>query len=565
MYILTLFFRQSLSIAELDRMFEDDSTQSFEDLEKRLKTPCKKSQKTPKIKLMQKQKADLEGVKLKFHVSENEAQNVEEIQAHPVQELQAHLIQELQAHPVQELQAHPVQKLSTEIEESDLKSPIKNEISKEMCTPKKITELSEDKSLKNIESPLQKSFSMINLDIQSLEKEESDSKLITLAKSSSLTDLRELEPQSEFLKSAIDALEEHRQEQAEIENQIQNLMARSFQRREQFRAVWGVSPKSINQKRDLKTVIHFQKVKFSGLEEAKPEETKSDGIPETDGLPEIDGIPPNFEENSGNEDIGTDPIINTEIFQQMIEANFPVVNNEANISSTIHNFTGIDIQSDSLINNIDDIFINPLDSVQDVNTDRIDCDLETPDLPPLSTENSENITKSILKPPKPPQNETEMDLEEENLNTMSIFAAARHFRDGNLQEKNKKSVTFLNATPQQKLLTPNESEELEEENSTVTVNVAGFAFNETKMTKNPIVHTPVPKTFSRKNDSVKMTEVEFLASFQKTPALPTPMAMRDISKRAQEALAQLYIDDLNDSRENLKPQTLFNDETEEFH
>ena len=29
-------------------------------------------------------------------------------------------------------------------------------------------------------------------------------------------------------------------------------------RREQFRAVWGVSPKSINQKRDLKTVLNVQ-------------------------------------------------------------------------------------------------------------------------------------------------------------------------------------------------------------------------------------------------------------------------------------------------------------------
>ena len=41
-------FRQSLSIAELDRMFEDDSTQSFEDLERRLKTPGKSTTK-PKI------------------------------------------------------------------------------------------------------------------------------------------------------------------------------------------------------------------------------------------------------------------------------------------------------------------------------------------------------------------------------------------------------------------------------------------------------------------------------------------------------------------------------------
>ena len=35
-------FRQSLSLAELDRLFEDDSTQSFEHLENRLKTPKRK-------------------------------------------------------------------------------------------------------------------------------------------------------------------------------------------------------------------------------------------------------------------------------------------------------------------------------------------------------------------------------------------------------------------------------------------------------------------------------------------------------------------------------------------
>ena len=36
-------FRQSLSLAELDRLFEDDSTQSFENLETRLKTPRRKT------------------------------------------------------------------------------------------------------------------------------------------------------------------------------------------------------------------------------------------------------------------------------------------------------------------------------------------------------------------------------------------------------------------------------------------------------------------------------------------------------------------------------------------
>ena len=42
---MTGLLRQSLTLAELDRMFEDDSTESFENLESRLKTPAKKKKK----------------------------------------------------------------------------------------------------------------------------------------------------------------------------------------------------------------------------------------------------------------------------------------------------------------------------------------------------------------------------------------------------------------------------------------------------------------------------------------------------------------------------------------
>ena len=154
--------------------------------------------------------------------------------------------------------------------------------------------------------------------------------MIPLAKSSSLTDLKGLEPQSEFLQSAIDALEEHRQEQAQIENQIQALMAKSLKRREQFRAVWGVSPRSINQKRDLKTVINVQNVKFSGFKEENGEEN----------VENVEENVENVEENveSGNEEEKT---INTDVFQQLIDANFP--SNDNFEASNIHNFTGIEL------------------------------------------------------------------------------------------------------------------------------------------------------------------------------------------------------------------------------
>merc|ERR1712020_883885 len=102
-------------------------------------------------------------------------------------------------------------------------------------------------------------------------------KIIPLAKSSSminLSSLQDLNPNSDFLKSAIKDLEEHRQEQASIETQIQSLMEKSLKRREQFRAVWGVSPRSINQKRDLKTVINVQNVSFSGYDNEEEDNDK---------------------------------------------------------------------------------------------------------------------------------------------------------------------------------------------------------------------------------------------------------------------------------------------------
>ena len=100
---------------------------------------------------------------------------------------------------------------------------------------------------------------------------------------------------------------------------------------------------------------------------------------------------------------------------------------------------------------------------------RDDYELETPEVP-ISNENTEiievnktnepseadlqqsnnisNVT-SILKIPKADM--YDMDLEEPVTNTVSIFAAARDFKQKqiaqNHQEKPRKSVRFLNATP----------------------------------------------------------------------------------------------------------------------
>ena len=109
-----------------------------------------------------------------------------------------------------------------------------------------------------------------------------------------------------------------------------------------------------------------------------------------------------------------------------------------------------------------------LGPVQDATSLRDDYELETPEVPISSNENTgtievdkinepsepdlqkcsiSNVT-SILKMPKPDM--YDMDLEEPVTNTMSIFAAARDFKQKQIaqnQEKPRKSVRFLNATP----------------------------------------------------------------------------------------------------------------------
>ena len=165
---LSGLFRQSLSIAELDRMFEDDSTQSFEDLERRLKTPGKSTTK-PKIV-----------------VTEEEPSKPVEIKA---------LSQKLDFGEEDE-----------EAEEEIIEPPT------EFSEPFKDNETMPSV----IENVLHRSSSLVDLD--------QPDKLITLCKSSSMIDLSALNVESEPLKSAVEALAEHRTEQAAIEQQIQSLI-----------------------------------------------------------------------------------------------------------------------------------------------------------------------------------------------------------------------------------------------------------------------------------------------------------------------------------------------------
>ena len=142
-------------------------------------------------------------------------------------------------------------------------------------------------------------------------------------------------------------------------------MEKSLKRREQFRAVWGVSPKSINQKRDLKTVLNVQNVKFSTENDLNSEDDpvvndeelapKDDGSENYDQMEnEIFGL--EVDKKSNIEEDQEQKIIDSEMFQQFIDANFPT--SSANLSYAAHNFTGIDITTDGT--SLDEIFVDPI-------------------------------------------------------------------------------------------------------------------------------------------------------------------------------------------------------------
>ena len=92
-----------------------------------------------------------------------------------------------------------------------------------------------------------------------------------------------------------------------------------------------------------------------------------------------------------------------------------------------------------------------------------------------------------------------------------------------------------------------------EDDNTVQINPGGVMFKDPK-----ILHTPVPKNFAsyHVNGEDENDDSEFIDKFKKTPILPTPVALQNISKRAQEALAQLYGDVQDEEEDHLKPQKL---------
>jgi len=82
--------------------------------------------------------------------------------------------------------------------------------------------------------------------------------------------------EKDWLQQAEEDLEIYRKEQACIDQKLAELRMQSHRRREKFKAVWGVSPRCINQKRSTKNVINLEKITFSPVAPKSQSEGNSD-------------------------------------------------------------------------------------------------------------------------------------------------------------------------------------------------------------------------------------------------------------------------------------------------
>lgn len=517
---LSGLFRQSLSLAELDRMFEDDSTQSFEDLERRLKTPSK-----PKTKSATSTVKDTTDIKDENRNEEQKDEKAEQKIGKEEQKVEKEVRKiEKEEQKSEQDKKKPVSKLAVptlvitqedgeEIDFKDCKF-VEYEIEDSALEDQAV-----DKMM------LQRSLS--NLELATPSKRDTPSQSL-LVKSTSTVDLTDetvcRDITCDFLKAAVKDLERHRQQQAEIDRQIQELMTQSKKRREEFKVVWGVSPKSINQKRTVKIALNVQDVSFSHDQPKNNEE--DDEIQSDFGQDDMFGPEAPVEDEEDEEE---SELEKSAIFQEYIEANF------------------VEEQESPPKLSLDDVLVDPLNVEGFVQTLHPDADLQTPEVPCCDEDEDDGDKLEMqdmdMDSPLP------CEQEEEEVG-MSLFAAARAFKMEMEKERRKskiKSVRFLTPSAAEKM---NKNEQEMVQSSKVQVSIGNIVSQKGAVG----VHTPMPKQFMKKVLSNNGdSEEEFYAAVN----MPTPMALRDISKRAQESLAELYNCSSTEELDGVQPQKLF--------
>ena len=253
------------------------------------------------------------------------------------------------------------------------------------------------------------------------------------------------------------------------------LILKSQRRREEFKSVWGVSPRCINKKRTVKTVINVPKVAFS----PRPEEFDNDENSDIDdsllSTEDMFGKTDDKTKNFDEKENALEKPIPDDLFELYLDANFSRQNAE-----TTQNFN--DIQDANLNTpNLDDIV--PSFQIDDFLRDLNAKSLEHNDASPKTYTCQENYSESDNQDNLESQDcigEAEMDIEcekpqltevietdisFENNKKYGSHATSRHdFKeiqsDGNnslaaqeeiqsndAQNKTQKSVRFVDVTP----------------------------------------------------------------------------------------------------------------------
>lgn len=256
---LSDWLRNSLTPAELDRMFEDDSTESFEAWEKRLKTPKPTRPPTVSIRTREAEKATL-----KSEPSPEATPFLERLAA----EMDPPTCPTLPLTPESESKPTGPPKTTPE---SVLASSEPAELSEDDSSGRSspvfeiVVENPEPDSAISAKFGRSMSLGDVSIIHEVEENEENGQSVGTprLKTASSESDLTQARCTQDFLLEALQAHQDFMAEQDRIQEQINALMNKAQTRRSEFRGLWGVSPRSISQVRSLKTVLGQHKVQFS--------------------------------------------------------------------------------------------------------------------------------------------------------------------------------------------------------------------------------------------------------------------------------------------------------------
>jgi len=578
---LSGLLRQSLTMAELDRMFEDDSTESFENLESRLKTPAKKKRPAPTLASEPSQNSEASEDGLEKPLS------TERLDIDP---------NESSVKTADKIESLNRDFEDCESNKEECEASVVADEEESTPTPSGGTEEAGHMSLYEIEINDEEDFELAennaSLLLQRARSYEdlvttTEEQVVVPATSSSVEDLSNkscsadsqppppplaLDTSDPFLRDAIERVNRHREEQIALDNKILEIMAKSKKRREDFRAVWGFSPKSINRKRSVKTVFNVHQIKMS--EDAPEPDPADEGGEIQDIPPAIEEIaserPADFAPISENDKIfkevsedseedvkELDQSISTDLFMQVVEANLP--------EEDLHNFTGVNCTAMNATTFSMDELAQTLEADYKRSFEKANqASLETPEVNVPSPQEVE------FQGPDENLEEVDMDLEDdlvfgrdewgfvdsskENLQpTQEIMAAPPNKGE----KKKRKSVRFAESDPSSTEDIPS--------NFGMEVDAGKLkdsSENQTEVTVTPMIQIDIPVRVGTNSEpaniSVNESRLCLTGAGLRQPRTPlpnrskpvemsaaTPVALRDISFRAQRELASLY-DDLED-------------------